>query len=166
MGGYPEREEGMRILKESLFESLPYFESAVAVLLLENHYPYGYKGLNEPAGAHGDFLEAFSSVKSPNLGFCLDYGHSHMCGNTAEFIRELSPYLRYTHLADNFGDEDAHLPFGEGSVDWADVLEKTLSAGFGGPFIVEYPASAETAGRFKSLLGEIILRRERCRDNI
>ena len=153
-------------MKESLFESLPYFESAVAVLLLENHYPYGYKGLNEPAGAHGDFLEAFSSVKSPNPGFCLDYGHSSMCGNTDELITELPPYLRNTHLADNSGDEEAHPPFGEGSVDWADVLERTLAAGFGGPFIVEYPAPAETAAGFKRLPGEIILRRERCRDNI
>ncbi len=46
------------------------------------------------------------------------------------------------------------------------ALEKTLGAGFAGPFIAEYPDTAETVRRFKRLPGEIILRREKCRDNI
>lgn len=166
MGKHPEREKGMEILKESLLKALPSFEKAGAVLSLENHYPYDYKGLNELGGVPEDFLEIFDAVKSPNLGFCLDYGHSHMCGNTDDFISALSPELRYTHLADNMGDEDRHLAFGEGAVDWADALEKTLEAGFRGPFIVEYPASPETVSRFKELLREILLRRGRGRDNI
>lgn len=166
MGKHPEKEKGMEILRKSLSRAMPCFEESGIVLSLENHYPYDYKGLNELGGVPEDFLEIFSSVKSPNLGFCLDYGHSHMCGNTDEFISGLSPELRYAHLADNMGDEDSHLAFGEGTVDWADVLEKTLEAGFRGPFIVEYPASAETVSRFKELLREIILRRGRGRDNI
>ncbi len=166
MGKYPDRKKGIEILKDSLSRAMPHFESAGAVLLLENHYAYDYKGLNELGGEPGDFLDVFRDIKSPNLGFCLDYGHSHMCGNTNEFIEALAPYLKYAHLADNFGDEDSHLAFGEGNLDWGGAFEKTLGAGFAGPFIAEYPATAETVRRFKRLLGEIILRREKCRDNI
>lgn len=165
MGSHPDRGKGLSILAGALERAARDFEAARVNLLLENHYSFDYRGLNELGGEPGDFLEVFGRIDSPNLGFCLDYGHSHMCGNTAEFIRALSPRLEYAHLADNFGEEDTHLPFGEGSVDWSAALEQTLNTGFRGPFIVEYPATAETVSRFRDFLQKI-LRQGAGRDNI
>jgi len=166
MGTHPDRKIGLQILKDVILETLPRFESARAVLCLENHYPYDYEGLNELGGTPEDFLEIFESAASPYLGFCLDYGHSHMSSNTLEFIEKLSPHLKYTHLADNAGNRDSHLPLGEGTVDWEEVLGQTLNSGFNGPFVVEYPANVDTVNVCAALFREIVLRRESGHDNI
>ena len=62
-----------------------------------------------------------------------------MSKNTTAFIDELPPHLAYTHIADNLGEHDDHLAFEEGTVDWAKEIAHTLSVGFRGPFVIEFP---------------------------
>ena len=63
---------------------------------------------------------------------------------------KLAPVLAYVHVADNRGDDDAHLPYRQGTVNWDAALDALLSAGFGGPYIIEYHENhgIETQKRF------------------
>ena len=40
-----------------------------------------------------------------------------MTKNVDAFIEELKPWLSYIHIADNMGEHDDHLAFGDGTVD-------------------------------------------------
>ncbi len=165
LGGHDERKKGIEILQNIFEQAIKYFEPG-CVVAVENHYPQYYGPENKIGASPEDFLQIIEYIKSPNLVFCLDYGHSHMCGNTWEFIEKLSPFLGYTHIADNFGEKDEHLPFGEGSIDWESALLKTFSSGFRGPFIAEYPANAHTVSRLSRGLREILLPLASGRDKI
>jgi sugar phosphate isomerase/epimerase len=141
LGAHPNRSAGIEIVADICEEIAPAYEYRDVLLCLENHYPYEYEGRNELGGAPEDFLALFSRVDSPNIRFCLDYGHSNMANNTDDFIARLRPYLAYTHIADNMGEHDEHLAFGQGTVDWERVLAETLNTGFRGPYVIEFPES-------------------------
>jgi len=151
MGAHPDRAQGLQRLVETCAAIAPDYERAGVVLCLENHYPYEYHGLYELGGDPDDFLTVFAPVRSPAVRFCLDYGHSHMAGNTEDFIARLAPWLAYTHIADNLGEHDDHLAPEDGTVDWPAVLRLTLQAGFRGPFIIEFPERGDP-GRFARFL--------------
>ena len=141
LGSHPNRNVGIKIAADICEEIAPDYEYKGVLLCLENHYPYEYEGRNELGGEPGDFLALFSQVDSPNIRFCLDYGHSNMADNTDDFIERLHPYLAYTHIADNMGEHDEHLAFGQGTVDWEHALAETLKTGFPGPYVIEFPES-------------------------
>lgn len=151
LGSHPQRAVGLERLAHVCRAVAPAFEQAGVTLCLENHYPYSYGGLHELGGEPADFDLLFDLSESPYVRFCLDYGHSHMARNTGEFIERLAPYLAYTHLADNLGEHDDHLGPEEGTVDWPDVLGRTLATGFRGPFVIEFPEKGDP-GRFRRFM--------------
>lgn len=151
LGSHPERAVGLQRLAQVCEQVTPDCQTANVILCLENHYPYEYKGLNELGGNPDDFLPIFNHTDSPFLRFCLDYGHSHMAGNTEQFISRLGPWLAYTHIADNLGEHDDHLAPEDGTVNWPEVLRLTLRPGFRGPFVIEFPEQSDP-GRFARFL--------------
>jgi sugar phosphate isomerase/epimerase len=90
-------------------------ESLNVFLLLENVWEHGPEFHREILG----------SINSPRLGFCLDVGHQHSFSNTTlrEWLEALSDYLGEVHLHDNDGTCDAHLPVGDGSIDFSLLFE-------------------------------------------
>lgn len=138
LGSHPEKAKGLNIIKRVLSQAVLDYEKLEVKLCLENHWPFKYKNSNELGDCPEDFLEIFSVVKSPYLGFCIDYGHANMTGNILSFINQLAPYLSYAHVNDNFGGDDQHLAFGEGNVNWRKTLRSSLAVGFKGPYILEY----------------------------
>lgn len=151
MGAHADRAAGLEQLTAVCATVAPEYEQAQVTLCLENHYPYDYHGLNELGGDPDDFLAIFGHLASPALRFCLDYGHSHMAGNTEDFLARLAPWLAYTHIADNLGEHDDHLAAGDGTVDWPTVLRLTLQTGFRGPFTIEFPEQGDPK-RFERFL--------------
>jgi sugar phosphate isomerase/epimerase len=118
--GYDPRHHGSRwqsYLEHSLALWEPLLERAEAmkvVLLLENVWeasPRFHK-------------ELFANLRSPYLGFCLDVGHQHSFSSTPlqVWLEELWEHLREIHLHDNDGDQDAHLPIGQGSIDFEQLF--------------------------------------------
>jgi len=69
-------------------------------------------------------LELVHSVDMPNIGICVDTGHANLgdlgAGNA---IRMAGSLLLTTHLQDNLGERDDHMPPGMGKIDWADVFQ-------------------------------------------
>lgn len=65
-----------------------------------------------------------SQISAPNFSLCLDVGHAHCFSQDSvhTWLETLSPWLSHLHLHDNHGKRDEHLPIGDGSVPWKEIL--------------------------------------------
>lgn len=85
------------------------------VLLLENMWE------PEPA-IIGRTLER---IQSPHLKACLDVGHAALYSRLPmkAWIDAIGDQLVYTHLHNNHGNSDQHLAFGDGVIDFPELLD-------------------------------------------
>jgi sugar phosphate isomerase/epimerase len=72
-----------------------------------------------------------------DVGVCLDYGHAHLMGDLGEAIEELSGHLWTTHVHDNHGKRDDHLPPYAGTIDWEAAMMETQKIGYDGTLMFE-----------------------------
>ncbi len=80
-------------------------------LNIENHY--------EPEPNF--LLKLAREINSPYFGMCVDVGHFNafsILGTKKWFEKYPRGSIREIHLADNKGDDDTHLPLGEGNIDF------------------------------------------------
>ncbi len=77
-----------------------------------------------------------------HLGICLDTGHLNLVAGQSQrdFILKAGKDLRALHIADNEGQRDQHMmPFGRGSIDFAEVLAACKEIGYDGLYNLEIP---------------------------
>jgi len=152
-GADPEILRATRYKLEKILELIELFEPKVIVCHLgyeDNKHSFDYPGwieraaetwrrLAEPADAAGvrlvlentyetdpaTHLEIFNRLNPPDVGFCLDVGHTvAFAGNSwRDWLPALSPWLGHLHLHDNHGDGDRHLPVGAGRFDFAGLFD-------------------------------------------
>jgi sugar phosphate isomerase/epimerase len=86
------------------------------VLLLENMW--------EPDPAIINSI--LDRIPSPCLKACLDVGHAALYSRLplTAWIKALGSHLVYTHLHNNHGDTDVHLAFGDGVIDFPELLNE------------------------------------------
>jgi sugar phosphate isomerase/epimerase len=72
-----------------------------------------------------------------DVGVCLDYGHAHLMGDLGEAIEELSGHMWTTHVHDNHGKKDDHLPPYAGTIDWDAAMMETQKIGYDGALMFE-----------------------------
>lgn len=106
-------------------------------LLLENMLPHLLFGHT------GDMMYLLGEIKECNVGTCLDTGHANLAGEMGTVIHKLSGHLKMLHVNDNRRDSDAHLPPGEGVIDWRWVIGELKRCGFSGSLILELAGNAE-----------------------
>ncbi|NOY82161.1 MAG: sugar phosphate isomerase/epimerase [Kiritimatiellaeota bacterium] len=83
-------------------------------------------------------VEVVRGLDLPNVGFVVDTGHAVLHGmDPAETIRIMGDRLCSTHLQDNFGHVDDHLPPGRGNIDWSSVIAALEDVGYEGVLMVE-----------------------------
>jgi len=83
-------------------------------------------------------VDLIRAIDRPNLGICLDSGHSHiMMGDVADAVRQAGSFLMETHFHDNFGDYDWHRPVGIGTINWPEVILALQEISFAGPVTFE-----------------------------
>lgn len=86
-----------------------------------------------------DLLYLIEAVGSESVEACVDTGHFNVNSiDPAEAIKLLSGHVAATHIHDNNGRYDQHLPPLLGSVDWRETLKAFTDAGFAGPLIYEF----------------------------
>jgi sugar phosphate isomerase/epimerase len=100
-------------------------------LVLENMLPHLL------FGHINDMLYLLGSIRDCNVGTCLDTGHAFLAGELDTVIHKLSGHLHLVHVNDNLGDRDAHLPPGEGAIQWSRVLGDLKVCQFNGTLILE-----------------------------
>jgi sugar phosphate isomerase/epimerase len=88
-----------------------------------------------------DILE--QSFDGANLGICMDVGHAHLLGDTADAIETTSEYLVTTHIHDNRRQSDDHLVPFQGNINWAATVMAFEKIGYDGVLMYEVRA-AET----------------------
>ncbi|MEF3306136.1 sugar phosphate isomerase/epimerase family protein [Paenibacillus sp. GYB003] len=97
--------------------------------------PLGVKLAVENVGYRGSSLFTqdeyvrFVERLDDSAVYLIDTGHAHLNGwDIPALIRQAGRRLGCVHLHDNFGDADAHLPVGEGSIDWGPVWDALRDA--------------------------------------
>jgi len=102
----------------------------------------------EPMGGAALLPRLVAAADSPAVGFCLDSGHAHCCGQTSvtDWIAIMGDKLFTTHFHDNRGARldaltdkkwvsptgiDEHLPPGFGTIPWIDVIQALDAIGYG-----------------------------------
>jgi sugar phosphate isomerase/epimerase len=115
-------------------------------LLLENMLPHLLFGRTQ------DMMYIMGAVEGDHVGTCLDTGHANLAGDLPSVIHKLSCHLRMVHVNDNRGDWDEHLPPGEGSVNWKDILAQLENYGFRGALILEL--SGRHGNDFQKVMSE------------
>lgn len=101
------------------------------LLLLENMW--------EP---NPDIIERIlARVQSPHLKACLDVGHAHLYSGVPldTWIKTLGADLVYAHLHNNNGNNDAHLAFNEGVIDFPPLLKQLRALPAPPLFTLEMP---------------------------
>ena len=87
-------------------------------------------------------MQAFGS--DPCVGFCYDTGHEQ-CYRNSDVMALYGHKLCHTHFDDNIGVtgdvitwyDDAHLPMGDGIVDWKHVMDSIDASGYEGVLTCE-----------------------------
>lgn len=73
----------------------------------------------------------------PDVGVCLDTGHSFLARDLFGRAQRFGPRLVMAHVHDNCGVHDDHLPPGQGEIAWPPLLDELHRAGFRGELVME-----------------------------
>ena len=77
-------------------------------------------------------VDLIDSYADPRIGACLDTGHANMVyDDQYEPILKLGHRLHCTHINDNLGKDDLHLPPFSGTVKWESVIKGVLNLEIG-----------------------------------
>ena len=78
------------------------------------------------------------AVDAPNIGICVDTGHANLGDlGAVRAIRMAGSLLLTTHLQDNRGEQDDHMPPGTGVIDWEGVFEALDEIGYNRTLMLE-----------------------------
>ena len=72
-----------------------------------------------------------------DVGICFDAGHAHLESTPASRIRAAGERILTTHLHDNHGHRDEHLPPFAGTVPWKEILQGLADSGYDGCLLLE-----------------------------
>ncbi|MDR3633878.1 MAG: sugar phosphate isomerase/epimerase [Isosphaeraceae bacterium] len=107
--------------------------SASGVLVCVENMPPGVY----PGSRMAELFSLVAELGRPELGLALDTGHAHISADVVSETMAAGALLRTTHVHDNNGRQDVHLPPGLGTIDWdswASALEKIA---YDGPIMLE-----------------------------
>jgi len=101
-------------------------------------------GLGAPESLRNFLIE----TRLTDLRMCFDTGHAHLEDGVARSFEVMRDLAVTTHLHDNKGEKDEHLPPYEGSIDWPAALKelsKSPAAPGGLPMVLELKDSGARA---------------------
>ena len=84
-----------------------------------------------------DLAALISELDHPHLALALDTGHANLGEGVSTETRAAGSFLKTTHVHDNNGRQDTHLPPGHGTVDWPEWGRALDSIGYTGPIMLE-----------------------------
>jgi len=87
---------------------------------------------------------AVDAVGMDCVGACLDAPHVHRNSrrSQSEWVTALGDRIRCLHVSDNDGSFSQHLPPGQGTIDWEDLLGAMVRQGLSVPAVIEVPGVA------------------------
>ena len=106
---------------------------AAGVLICVENMPPGV----HPGSRMADLAELLSELHHPQLALALDTGHANLGEGVVTETHAAGSLLATTHVHDNNGRQDTHLPPGHGTVDWLEWGRALDSIGYAGPIVLE-----------------------------
>ncbi len=99
--------------------------------------------------------DAVDKIGLASVGVCLDAPHVHLFSRLpqSEWVRDLNRRIRYLHVSDNDRSRSQHLPPGQGTIDWKDLLGALEAHGLCLPTTIEVPDVAGAEATTKYLRG-------------
>jgi sugar phosphate isomerase/epimerase len=82
-----------------------------------------------------DMVELNDFLEENGLFMTLDIGHANHAGYAADEM--IFDSIKHIHIHDNFGDDDSHLPLGEGSIDLKCIVNTLEKNNYDGIYILE-----------------------------
>ena len=75
----------------------------------------------------------------PRMGVCWDFGHANQTvkAQHAEWIATLGSRIKCTHVHNNYGGVDYHMPPIYGNTEWPSLMPALRATGYGGPLTLE-----------------------------
>jgi sugar phosphate isomerase/epimerase len=87
-----------------------------------------------------DLIELVDEINNDYIGICLDTGHINVQGvPPSKAVRLFGERLIATHVHDNNGKGDQHLPPLMGNINWSDFVSSLNDVHYSTPIIVEIP---------------------------
>jgi sugar phosphate isomerase/epimerase len=115
------------------------FQISTLKNLVREAQQYSINLVYEPMDTAKDTLENVTRVLHGAHGLYLhiDIGHANLFGRKPEqFIKTFFSQLKHVHMHDNDGNRDLHLPIGEGTIDWKNLI-KVLKEYYDGTITLE-----------------------------
>lgn len=75
------------------------------------------------------------TVTSLDMSMTLDIGHGNHVGYSADGM--IFDSIKHIHIHDNLGDDDTHLPLGEGNIDLKRIVNTLEDKNYDGIYIIE-----------------------------
>jgi sugar phosphate isomerase/epimerase len=110
---------------EQVWENLVSAMRRMAEITARHDIPLGLEMRVGEAVSNTDaFLRLYDAVNHPNLGAIFDTAHLYAQKEILPLsIEKLKNHIVFVHAADNDGRTNAHLPPGDGSIDWVSVFQ-------------------------------------------
>ena len=129
----PEQAEARRAALAQGLISLAEHGRGTGIVLCVENMPSGVF----PGSRMGDLFDLLAELDRPELALALDTGHANITADAASETLAAGHRLRTTHVHDNNGRQDTHLPPGLGSVDWNAWRKALDQIGYSGPIMLE-----------------------------
>ena len=85
-----------------------------------------------------DLCELVDSFRDAEMAICWDFGHANLLATEQDKAIEIAgDRIRCTHVHNNFGDSDGHLPPDTGNIEWSKVMPALARAGYQGALTLE-----------------------------
>jgi sugar phosphate isomerase/epimerase len=84
-----------------------------------------------------DLVSLVKEVDRLEVALALDTGHAHISATVASETLSAGTRLLTTHVHDNNGQQDVHLPPGLGTIDWGEWVASLDAIDYRGPILLE-----------------------------
>jgi sugar phosphate isomerase/epimerase len=119
-------------LEQALVQLAGHASGAGVLICVENMPP----GVH-PGSRMADLAQLLAEINHPQLALALDTGHANLGEGVVAETQAAGSLLATTHVHDNNGRQDSHLPPGHGTVDWAQWGRTLDSIRYDGPIVLE-----------------------------
>ena len=122
-------EDEVYSLADSAIKEIGEYGREVGVLTTIENMP------NFESMIYQDMYRLNDLLVSLDMSMTLDIGHANHVGYRADEMYFDS--IKHIHAHDNLGDDDSHLPFGEGSIDLKGIITNFEKKNYDGIYIIE-----------------------------
>jgi sugar phosphate isomerase/epimerase len=99
-------------------------------------------------GGHPDEFAWILGRLDRTAGVCLDTGHTALGRSWRRFMAVAGDRLVHVHASDNRGQFDDHLPPGDGTIDWAEIVRTLDAVDFQGWIMLELQRPRDNAAAY------------------